>query len=345
MPTIDRMELICPKDWQVFESITLDAMRLMWDSPSLQKNGREGQKQNGVDIYGPDHLGRPTGIQCKKSTVTLNLEIIEKEIEKAEKFDAELNALYLATTCDTDIKLQKSIRKISEERTRTKKFAVGILFWDEIVSGLCKNPQIFKLHYPQIQLLPAELNLDNAITAFQLGFYGCNIKEFIHLVFGEMGYIAQTDPDEMEVFLETLEGLSFRLLSQEEHQKIKALIQELYILIFSNTESPNWANIEVIHERITRRVALTGNFLSSKESQAFMLGKQLGYAYFTNENLPSPESLDILNFKLSVLLNNNSKNKIDSLISNLKESGDTISNPWDNQIYQLIMNELRWNSN
>src|ERR1700722_13837488 len=65
MPTIQIMELPKPKLWQEFEIIVRDAQALRWNSTSLQKNGRPGQRQSGVDIYGPDEIGRPVGIQCK----------------------------------------------------------------------------------------------------------------------------------------------------------------------------------------------------------------------------------------------------------------------------------------
>jgi hypothetical protein len=51
MPTVQAMELPKPKNWQDFETMVRDAMSQRWKSPNLQKNGRPGQKQNGVDIY------------------------------------------------------------------------------------------------------------------------------------------------------------------------------------------------------------------------------------------------------------------------------------------------------
>ncbi len=50
------MELPQPKNWQEFECLVLDALTQKWKSPNLQKIGRLGQKQHGIDIYGPDDL-------------------------------------------------------------------------------------------------------------------------------------------------------------------------------------------------------------------------------------------------------------------------------------------------
>jgi hypothetical protein len=46
------MKIPIPKDWQEFESQVREAMILRWNSPNLQKNGRTGQAQQGVDVWG-----------------------------------------------------------------------------------------------------------------------------------------------------------------------------------------------------------------------------------------------------------------------------------------------------
>ncbi len=97
MPTIQTMNLPLPSNWQEFEAIVRDALSTKWGSPTLQKNGRHGQKQDGVDIYGPDYLGRNVGIQCKRIQGDLNMEYIDDEIIKAESFYPKISTLYIAT--------------------------------------------------------------------------------------------------------------------------------------------------------------------------------------------------------------------------------------------------------
>lgn len=100
MPTIYGMRLPEPSDWQEFELITRDAMQLKWTSPMLQRNGRAGQEQQGVDIYGPDQLGRPVAIQCKNSVKQLSLKKVKAEIENAEAYKGKLLTIYIATSPD-----------------------------------------------------------------------------------------------------------------------------------------------------------------------------------------------------------------------------------------------------
>lgn len=58
MPTIANSRLPKPSGWDEFEDICLSSFKLRWGSPNLARHGRQGQEQNGVDIYGQDNLQR-----------------------------------------------------------------------------------------------------------------------------------------------------------------------------------------------------------------------------------------------------------------------------------------------
>ncbi len=52
--------------WQDFEGLCCDLWRRIWNNSEIQKNGRGGQAQKGVDISGrPDHGSEWAGVQCK----------------------------------------------------------------------------------------------------------------------------------------------------------------------------------------------------------------------------------------------------------------------------------------
>ena len=40
-----------PIDWKQFETISLEALKIIHSNPNFIKNDRPGQKQHGVDIY------------------------------------------------------------------------------------------------------------------------------------------------------------------------------------------------------------------------------------------------------------------------------------------------------
>lgn len=44
------VNILIPTDWQRFETISLEALKIMYNNPNFTKNGRIGQKQDGVDI-------------------------------------------------------------------------------------------------------------------------------------------------------------------------------------------------------------------------------------------------------------------------------------------------------
>lgn len=64
------------KNWQDFQNLCCDLWKILWKDPNTQQNGRIGQPQHGVDVYGrPEQKGLWVGIQCKDGIV------IEKEIK------------------------------------------------------------------------------------------------------------------------------------------------------------------------------------------------------------------------------------------------------------------------
>ena len=149
MPTIASSIIPPPKSWEEFEEITLSATKLRWSSQAFFGNGRRGQRQDGVDIFGMIPDGRHVGVQCKNTISGLDELVIIKEIGNAESFEPILASLYIATTAPRDALLQKSIRKISADRIGDGKFSVDLLFWEDLAADLATDQQIFFKHYPQ----------------------------------------------------------------------------------------------------------------------------------------------------------------------------------------------------
>src|SRR5262249_38298431 len=82
------------------------------------RNGRPGQKQDGVDIWGHDDDNRHIGVQCKNTVDGVPLATVKAEIDNAEAFEPKLDRLYIATTAKRDAVLQKAVREISQKRAR-----------------------------------------------------------------------------------------------------------------------------------------------------------------------------------------------------------------------------------
>lgn len=150
MATYNTVRLNTPKSWDEFEDICKSSFQLRWGNPNLHRNGRSGQKQDGVDIYGHDSFDLFVGIQCKNTVSNIDANTIDEEIVKAEMFEPPLTALYIATTAPRDTALQSHVRKINAARQILNKFLVSVVFWDDITSDLTKDPAVLRQHYPQM---------------------------------------------------------------------------------------------------------------------------------------------------------------------------------------------------
>jgi hypothetical protein len=65
MATAATSHLRPPKDWDEFEDMCADTFQHQWDDRNATRYGRQGQRQNGVDIYGRPPVGGVAGVQCK----------------------------------------------------------------------------------------------------------------------------------------------------------------------------------------------------------------------------------------------------------------------------------------
>ncbi|WDO13632.1 hypothetical protein MH928_02765 [Flavobacterium sp. WW92] len=135
-----------PANWQTFEELCKKLCGEIWEYPEIQMNGRLGQDQSGVDIFGiPKGESEYFGIQCKgKSEYNDNHpQFTEKEIlaeiEKAKSFEPPLKKFYLATTALNDAKLQSFIRKKNLENLNSGLFEIHLFCWESIVNLIDEN--------------------------------------------------------------------------------------------------------------------------------------------------------------------------------------------------------------
>ena len=144
-----------PKEWSQFEDLCLALFKEVWKDPLAQKNGRKGQAQRGVDVYGSQggYPGALWGVQCKgkdanyggKPTRTE----LEAELTKAEGFKPTLAGWVFATTAPTDGALQEAAREISFDRAKRGDFPVSVLGWEEIQALLATAPKVIASFYPE----------------------------------------------------------------------------------------------------------------------------------------------------------------------------------------------------
>jgi hypothetical protein len=108
MPNPNTEELNPPLSWDEFEDICADLFTREWNDPNVIRYGRQGQRQNGVDIKGIES-GLDVGAQCKKKgrwpPKKLTTADIDKEVSEALKFTPKLTKYIIATTAESDHKI------------------------------------------------------------------------------------------------------------------------------------------------------------------------------------------------------------------------------------------------
>ncbi len=136
--------------------MVLDAMRLLWSDPNAQRNGRRGQRQFGVDIFGSvDAL--PVGAQAKNMD-RVSEAIILDEVAQASQFKPKVTQYHIAIAGSRDARIQQFVRTLSLERKRLGLFPLYIHFFDNIVDGLSSRPELVQKYWGSFLALTALLD-------------------------------------------------------------------------------------------------------------------------------------------------------------------------------------------
>lgn len=144
-----------PKEWGTFEDMCHALFKRVWQDSLAQKNGRRGQAQHGVDVFGSPNGDRQSywGVQCKGKDSNYGSKAewseVLAEIAKAEKFSPKLDEWIFATTAPADATLQKAARELSVERRAKGLFSVVVLGWEEILALMSDVPEVIAEFYPE----------------------------------------------------------------------------------------------------------------------------------------------------------------------------------------------------
>lgn len=203
--TLSSYHLPAPADWQAFERFTRDLFSAQWADPRAQANGRTGQPQAGVDVFGTNaQTGKLEGVQCKGKDARYGHSVevgeLQEEVEKALKFEPALSHYYLVTSGVADVKVQEEARCISEKHRQAGLFGVDVYSWDQLLALLQQHRKVARNHYRALHVAlseidsPAELiaichqSFQNANAQFQTvdaiaaaeGFYPVQMDASMH---------------------------------------------------------------------------------------------------------------------------------------------------------------------
>lgn len=151
MPSVSRSLYAPPKDWDEFEEMCADVFSAEWNDRNATRHGRQGQRQNGVDIYGKPSGGGYAGVQCKGRhrwpPRPLTTTDMDDEVTKALSFRPTLAEFTFATTAPDDAQTQDHARQITERHCATGLFSVHVVGWDEFVRRLTKHANLIEKYF------------------------------------------------------------------------------------------------------------------------------------------------------------------------------------------------------
>lgn len=148
-----------PANWQDFESLCKMLWGEIWKiSDKIKKNGRLGQPQAGVDVYGiPKGALKYRGIQCKGKDDYTNAELtvkeINKEVEKAKLFNPVLETFIIATTANKNSAIEEYIRLRDIENRENGGFEILLFCWEDIADLIEVNRETFNYYVTNNQFL------------------------------------------------------------------------------------------------------------------------------------------------------------------------------------------------
>jgi len=128
----------------------------IWRDRGAKKNGRSGQPQAGVDVYGRQRQ-RWIGVQCKQKDNQLRKMVTVKELEhevrEALNFKPKLAGFILATTGAADAKVQQRARELTDDHHAKGLFTVEVCSWEDIWHKIYEREELLRrigpLYWPR----------------------------------------------------------------------------------------------------------------------------------------------------------------------------------------------------
>ncbi len=162
------MQYILPKlaNDNDFEDLVKDVYIHEFKNPNLQRYGRSGQKQHGIDIIGIAGInyqtGKPTVIQCKNHVKGISdtslISEIDEELEKFDKSKYRSSDYLFVTSADNSTPVIDHCSELTAMRKAQNKPSVVIQFWDYVADKTLKNREILHTYYSdQFPFMPPDL--------------------------------------------------------------------------------------------------------------------------------------------------------------------------------------------
>ncbi|MBY3495345.1 tetratricopeptide repeat protein [Rhizobium laguerreae] len=122
-----------PANYADFETSCMRLAEKYFSTPNALKNGRTGQPQKGVDVWGYRNrdMRRPFGVQCKLKTTGADLTEAEvrEEWAKALEFRTSIDEFFIWTTANNDVEMEELARELALEHLNATGRSVEFYVW------------------------------------------------------------------------------------------------------------------------------------------------------------------------------------------------------------------------
>jgi len=274
----------------------------------------------------------------------LSFKKVKAEVENAEGYEGKLLALYIATTSKMDASLQKDVRLLSEKRVSEGKFAVGLLYWEDIFSGLALDARVLSSHYPNLVIGGGATNGSpgaKRLAALVLGYYGGFFWHFIELLFGEAGWMAQEDPEQLRTMVRMLK-VNSRVLSDDDSADIRNWCETVEKLIFDSPASLKgkygWRQIKEVANAVEQRAKCLSSLVEDLDVAAFIeLGLAIGRVYHSEGDFTRKKASNM--HRMIAALLPNAEGALVDLLTRLDDKPTYRAGP---ALYTFVDRELRF---
>lgn len=133
-----------PTSDEVFEELCLALLKRHWEREGLERFGKKGERQFGVDIL--DVFGQSPlyAAQCKSKEAWKTLEPAEirGEVDKAKQFPSKLDHYAILTSAKVSTAAQLAVQAINQEHRAAGLFTVEVFHWNRISDLIRQYPEI-----------------------------------------------------------------------------------------------------------------------------------------------------------------------------------------------------------
>lgn len=141
-----------PADWKQFERISIALMSCVFGS-RFDQYGREGQRQDGVDLYCRLADGSLIAVQCKGRDGNLGSKLTVTQVNKAvletESFPGKIDRFFILTTSPHERILTDRALQLTEERALIGKGSVEVWGWQSLENIIRENASLQNSFYSE----------------------------------------------------------------------------------------------------------------------------------------------------------------------------------------------------